>query len=79
MAKLTLSVDEGVIRLAKRYAEQSGTSISRLVERYLSFLARPPAEPESNRPRVVARLRGALKGASEDVEDYRRYLREKYR
>ena len=35
MAKLTLSVDEEVVRGAKRYAAARGTSVSRLVERYL--------------------------------------------
>jgi hypothetical protein len=32
MSKLTLSVDEKVVRGAKRYAAARGTSVSRLVE-----------------------------------------------
>jgi len=59
MPKLTLSVDGQVIERAKRYAEDQGTAVSHLVERYLDFLARPP-EPIDVAPRL-RRLRGALK------------------
>lgn len=38
-SKLTLSVDDGVVRRAKRYARARGTSISRLVERFLALVA----------------------------------------
>ena len=41
MPKLTLSIDEKVVRGAKRYDVARGTSVSRLVERYLDFLSRP--------------------------------------
>jgi hypothetical protein len=40
MAKLTLSVDEAVVRRAKRYAAGRGTSVSDLVE-LPDLLARP--------------------------------------
>jgi len=79
LAKLTLSVDKDVVRRAKRYAVRRGTSISRLVERYLSLLAGPRPEAGEGWPGVVARLRGALKGASGDTTEYRRYLERKYR
>jgi len=42
MPKLTLSVDERVVRGAKRYAAARGTSVSRLVERHLDLLSKPP-------------------------------------
>lgn len=75
MSKLTLSVDEKVVERAKRYAEKRGTSVSRLVERFLDLLAQPPGESED--PPVLRRLRGILRqGAS---EDYRRHLVRKYR
>jgi hypothetical protein len=79
MAKLTLSVDAAVVRRAKRYAARQGTSLSRLVERYLSLLSpprRPSGEPD---PPILARLRGALKGSSAGVEDYKRHLERRYR
>jgi len=44
MTKLTLSVDEGVVERAKRYAAGRGTSVSRLVEAR-SGIAVPPNKP----------------------------------
>ena len=73
--KLTLSVDPDVIRRAKRVAKQRGTSVSRMVQTYLELVSRPPKTAED--PPVLRRLRGSLKVGS--VNDYRRYLREKYR
>jgi hypothetical protein len=79
MAKLTLSVDASVAEAAKRYAARHGTSVSQMVEQYLSLvsrLAEPQREPV---PPVLARLRGLLKGARLDERDYRRHLEEKHR
>jgi hypothetical protein len=77
MAKLTLSVDEEVVAGAKRYAEQRGTSVSRLVEEYLAIVSRGAGA--SDEPPILARVRGLLKGSRLDERDYRRHLREKYR
>jgi hypothetical protein len=73
--KLTLSVDSGVIRRAKRVAKQRGTSVSRMVQTYLELVSRPPGTDDD--PPVLRRLRGSLKGVS--AGDYLRYVREKYR
>jgi hypothetical protein len=75
VAKLTLSVDGGVIERAKRFADQHGTSLSALVERYLDLLTRPVAATEQ--PPVLARLRGILAGT--DPDEHQRYLERKYR
>jgi len=64
VSKLTLSVDDAVVRRAKRYARRWGTSVSRLVERFLDLVARgrgPAARGESGEPPVLRRLRGALR------------------
>ena len=74
MPKLTLSVDEKVVRRAKRYAAAQGTSVSKLVERYLDLLARPYAMTEA--PPVLRLLRGAGRGVSTDA--YRKHLSRKY-
>jgi hypothetical protein len=79
MAKLTLSVDEDVVQRAKRYAARRGTSVSRLVERYLQLISRPPRLDVEDLPPVLARLRGVLKSSRLDETDYRRYLEKKYR
>ena len=76
MAKLTLSVDERVIRRAKKYAQARGTSVSGLVEQMLDLVASSSDEP-TIAPPVLSRLRGSLKGVARP--DYHRYLERKYR
>lgn len=75
MPKLTLSVDEKVVRGAKRYAAARGTSVSQLVERYLALLSRP-LEAGEETP-VLGLLRGAARGVAADA--HRRHLDRKYR
>lgn len=71
--KLTLSIDEDVVRRAKRLARQRDTSVSALVEERLRGLTE---ERDESTP-LVAELRGSL---PEDVslEEYRRHLEEKH-
>ncbi|MDP9191968.1 MAG: DUF6364 family protein [Acidobacteriota bacterium] len=75
MSKLTLSVDEKVVRGAKRYAAARGTSVSQLVERYLTLLSKPDDVP--GQPPVLKLLRGAARGGS--AEAHRQHLSRKYR
>jgi hypothetical protein len=77
MAKLTLSVDAKVVKVAKRYAAQRGTSVSRLVEEYLAVVSRG-GDAGENTP-ILTRVQGLLKGRRLNERDYRRHLREKYR
>jgi hypothetical protein len=76
VAKLTLSVDERVVGLAKRYAERRRTSVSRLVEDYLALLSQ--AGEEDDAP-VLRRLAGVLKGSGLDERAYRRHVEDKHR
>jgi hypothetical protein len=76
VAKLTLSVDERVVDLAKRYAERRRTSVSRLVEEYLALLSKSAGGQETP---VLGRLRGVLKGSDLDERAYRRHIQEKHR
>jgi len=73
--KLTLSVNEQVIRQAKRYAKAKGTSVSTLVEGFLGSLG-DRAESDQATPPVLRRLRGALRASS---DEYSKYLQNKYR
>jgi hypothetical protein len=77
MSKLTLSVDDDVIRRAKRYAAKRATSVSRLVEQYLDLLSGRSPKAGKQDPPVLRMLRGAGRGVK--VEDYRRHLLQKYR
>lgn len=79
MSKLTLSIDDCVMMRAKRYAAARGTSVSRLVARYLDLLARSPRPRDDTSTPVLARLRGSLKRASDDARERRRHLEHKYR
>jgi len=76
MSKLTLSVSDQVVRRAKRYATERGTSVSSLVEGYLALVTRPERST-ADEPPVLKMLRGCAKGV--DPEDYRRHLTRKYR
>jgi hypothetical protein len=72
MAKLTLNVDAAVIARAKAHAEEQGSSVSELVERYLERITQ---RPELASTPVLQRLLGALEGT--DPRDHRRHLEEK--
>lgn len=71
--KLTLSVDPDVVARAKRFSERNETTVSRLVEEFLSSLedSVDAAAPISNR------LRGVLPH-SVSRDEYRAHLEEKY-
>lgn len=75
--KLTLRLDERLIRDAKHYARRSGKSLSQMVAEYFSTVTSPDAVREDLTP-AVSRLKGVLAGTNVDPEDYRRYLEGKY-
>lgn len=71
--KLTLSVDEDVIRRAKALARQWDTSVSAVVEQGLRGLT----EDRSGEDTLVARLRGVLpEDAGRDA--FRRHLEDRH-
>ena len=72
MRKLTLSIDEKVVRGAKRYAAARSTSVSRLVERYLDLLSTPPKSDDQTQTPVLRMLRGAARSVPADA--HRRHL-----
>lgn len=74
--KLTIRVEKTLIQRAKRYAARSGKSLSGLVADLFSRLDVPGATPPL--PPITRSLRGVLKGARLDIEDYRRHLEEKH-
>ncbi len=76
--KLTLRMEERLIRRAKREASRRGKSLSRMVAEYFDAVTgvAPPRTPD---PPVTAALRGLLKGKAVSEEDYRRHLVRKHR
>ncbi len=72
--KLTLRMDEELIRIAKDFARSSGKSLSRIVADYFALLGRENQDAEMSH--VVRSLKGSLRGA--DTETDQRYLEDKY-
>ena len=78
--KLTLSLDERVIKQAKLYAKENQTCVSKLVESYLSSLLENKAQEIEITP-LVESLSGVVT-IPEGVEvknDYTDYLLDKYK
>jgi len=79
--KLTLSVDDEIIRRAKEYARQHRVSLSDLVERYFESLVRRSEEvrESGDSTPLTDGLSGALKGMGFSTGDARvEYLSKKY-
>jgi hypothetical protein len=72
---LTVFVREDIFQSAKRYAEQHGTTLERLITVYLHHLAQQSSEVRD--APIVQRLSGSL-SARVSEQDYREYLQGKY-
>lgn len=72
--KLTLRLEEELIGVAKEFARSKGKSVSRIVADYFALLGRGRDGPDITP--TVQSMKGSLRGAN--VEDYRRYLEDKY-
>jgi hypothetical protein len=75
--KLTLRMDEKVVRKAKIAAKQRGKSVSRMVAEFIEALSSQPISKKSLPP-TTASLIGILKGQDISEDDYKAHLREKY-
>jgi hypothetical protein len=77
--KLTLRLDEELIRRAKEHARRSGKSVSRIVSDFLALLEDPVEMQVVELTPTVRSLVGALSGNPVGENDYHRYLEEKHR
>lgn len=59
-AKLTLTVEEKIIKRAKSYAKQTGRSLSEIIERYLETLTEEQEGTEQISPKLKS-LVGSVK------------------
>ncbi len=75
--KLTLRMDETIVRKAKIEAKRRGKSVSRMVADFFESLGLEQTL-EKDLPPTTASLIGILKGKEISEEDYKTYLREKY-
>lgn len=69
--KLTVTIDEELLPIAKDYARSRGVSLSQLIERALREMS------EAGRPSFSERWRGKLRASNRRDQRYRR-LAEKY-
>lgn len=76
--KLTLRLDEALILRAKAEARRTGKSVSQLVAEYFGRLNAEPTERRDSLPPNVRALKGMLRGAAVDVQEYHRHLEDKY-
>lgn len=77
--KLTLSLKKEVIQNAKVYAKANNTSLSKLIESYLSMLVKERSEKPAITP-LVKSLIGVVDLKGEDPKEaYRDHIAEKYK
>ena len=80
--KLTLRLEQRLIRRAKAYARRTGKSVSELVADFFGRLDAPADEASQRvvaQSRAVQSLVGALAGTRLGEADYRAHLVEKHR
>lgn len=71
--KLTLTIDDSVISVAKKYAKKSGKSLSDIVENYLKNLTSKETKDETISPRIL-KLMGVIE--LPDNFEYKRALKD---
>ena len=75
--KLTLRIDDSLVKRAKSEAQRRGKSVSRMMSEYIDILGASFSDTKKIPP-VTASLIGVLKGKSVTEEDYKKHLVEKY-
>lgn len=77
--KLTLTVEKSVIERAKRYAAQSGRSLSQIIEGYLEKITHENDGDEEISPKLK-KLVGAVKLPADfdEKKELRKYLEKKH-
>jgi hypothetical protein len=75
-SKLTLRLDEDLIRFGKGWARRHGKSLSGVLADYLKVLERLPETEPEELPPMTRELLGSLKDV--DESDYYRYLERKH-
>ncbi|HTR79842.1 MAG TPA: DUF6364 family protein [Gemmatimonadaceae bacterium] len=77
--KLTLRLDDRLIRRAKAYAQRSGKSLSELVADLFARLQATTPDDTQPHSAAVRSLAGALQGTKLDRDAYRAHLNQKYK
>lgn len=77
-AKLTLRVEEALIRKAKQLARKRGTSVSRIFGDFIS--TQSDELPSDELPPITSSMIGIIRreGTEIDENDYRKHLEDRY-
>lgn len=78
--KLTLKLEDNIIKKAKGYAEKNGRSLSELVENYFRVLTENDKNQNLPYSKIVEELTGVikLKRNFDEKKEYSDYLLKKY-
>ena len=74
--KLTLRLEDSLIRQAKIYAKQHNKSLSQVVADYFQILTQKVEGAEA--PPITRSLIGVLESSHIEMDDYKRHLEDKY-
>jgi GTP1/Obg family GTP-binding protein len=76
-SKMTLLLDEELIKKAEAAALERGKSVSQMVAEFFESLGKN-APYDKELPPLTSSLLGILKGVEVDVDDYKKHLEEKF-
>jgi len=76
--KLTLRLDQGLVRRAKAHSKRTGKSVSKIVADYFAVLETSVESEDMDITPLVRSLKGVLRGVKVGQKDYKRHLAEKY-
>ncbi len=76
--KLTLRLEEALIKSAKNHAKTMNKSVSQMVADYFYLLDKKSVKKPTQLTPIVKSLKGSLKNSNIDESDYKSYLEDKY-
>ena len=76
--KLTLRLDDHLIKSAKEYSAKTGKSVSKIVSDFFVIIKNEKLKKSSSVTPTVQSLKGILKDSDFSEKDYKNYLEEKY-
>ena len=76
--KLTLRLDDHLIKSAKEYSAQTGKSVSKIVSDFFVVIKNEKLKTSSSITPTVQSLKGILKGSKFTENEYKNHLEKKY-
>ncbi len=77
--KLTLKLDESIIKKAKQFAKENNISLSKLIEGYLKALTNNDSSKDIQISPLVESITGVIAEPDEERKNYNNYLNKKYK